>query len=157
MGVAYAGSSSTTSVTTIIMALVTLLPVAMFAPSLSRGNTSKFCASLPVFVSDLKRNNQELYDCIASATAKRGAQCHAQINHAVVQLFGTYGNEVHSAFLMAVMLYIWCSADSKQSTLMFAFLAEYLATGPADLTSFASRCMSPYQSLHTAVNFSTGF
>ena len=54
----------------------------------------------------------------------------------VAELFGMFGDTVHSAFLYAVMIYIWCSSGSALSTMAQVLLVDYMQADHVSLSGF---------------------
>ena len=120
----------------LIYLLVSLLPVKLFAPDHRKWKGTP-TASLPVFVSTFAEALPKLYQSIQQcATVQSGSALRSQMQSVVAELFGMFGDTVHSAFLYAVMIYIWCSSGSALSTMAQVLLVDYMQADHVSLSGF---------------------
>ena len=138
------------------MIITALLPVDMFAPEYSMWKHMP-TATIPVFVMTMKSYLPDLYNSICNVTKLKGQACQTALQAVTAQVFGTFGARVHSAFIYAVMLFIWASHDSHQTDLIYSVLMEYMATADADQHRILTSAHSAYTSGVSAVVMKTQF
>ena len=140
----------------LIMIVTALLPVNIFAPDYSMWKNMP-TATIPVFVMTMKSYLPDLFAQICAVTTMQGSECKTALQSVTAALFGTFGERVHSAFLYAVMLYIWCSNDSHKSDLVFSILMEYMASPDANLQRVLTNAKSAYTTGVSAAVMATQF
>ena len=156
-----AGMSAAVSTVSIIMALVALLPVQLMFQNYSASSGVMWnrmpVASLPNFVDGLRSNAPDLFNEILAVTAITGAACNLKARAVWSRLQGTFGATIHSAFLHAVMVFIWASTASPKAPVVLAFLAEYLGTYHSGLLGLQARCTQPSSSPASFLDLSSAF
>ena len=154
---AIAGTTAAVSTMTLLMAICALLPVTDLVDSRYQTWQKIPITSLPNFVQALQSNSPELYAEILAVASLSGMTANLKLREAWARLQGTFGGAVHSAFLQAIMIFIWASTASPRSATVLATLAEYLVTDHAGLTGFQLRCRDPSSAPSTFVDLSASF
>ena len=68
------------------------------------------------------------------------------------QLFGTFDGELHSAFVYALMIYIWCAEESPRQNCVLALILQYVNTSQGGLAQLKVQCGNMFQGSITADN-----
>ena len=127
--------SPETSFSSILLGLSALLPVSIFAYHHAKWKSTPI-TSLTVFVAVFKVALPDIYSSVFACTALSGPTARAAIDVAVSQMFGAFGDTVHSAFIYAVMVSVWASQDSPYSTLICDLMVAYMEVSDSDLSQF---------------------
>ena len=115
-------SSHMCTSSSIIFVLVTLLPVKLFAPRFTKWKVTP-TTSLPVFVATFKAHLPSIHSAIVEcAHMEGGTQARAKLKQVVANVFGVFGDSVHSAFVYAVMIFVWCTEGSPILSLVLRFV-----------------------------------
>jgi len=138
------GGGGAVSFVNLILWMVGLLPVSTFAYPFERWNKIPV-ASLPIFVNTMQKFFPEVYTAVSKPLLLRGDACRRAVEEAVDQLFGFFAGNVHSAFLYAVMVYVWASHPSPRQGEVKHFIYSYIRTAHADLPNLMAQCKDPYR------------
>ena len=144
------GSTTELPFKNIIMWLVSLLPVADLAYTYSSSHWMKtLISSLPVFVSTMKRNYQQLHTAITNILKLCGEDCRAVTEDILDDLFGHFAGQIHSAFIYGVVVYVWMTAESPRQDELRQMLVRYLSTQQHRLAKFKAQCTNPTTATYT--------
>ena len=135
--------SSDTTFDSILVFLVSMLPISVFAPTHSKWKSTPI-TSLAVFVSVFKTSLPDLYSAVSTCATLEGSSIRPAIKLATSQMFGTFGDTVHSVFIYAVMVFIWSEDASPMSVLLRDLMVAYMSVEQDDLASFLTGSADPY-------------
>ena len=137
--------------TALILLLVTLLPVSMFAPNFTKWQKNHI-SNLPIFVETFKSQHSHIYASILEVTGLKGSAAKKKVIDVSAQLFGTFDGELHSAFVYALMIYIWCAEESPRQNCVLALILQYVNTSQGGLAQLKVQCDNMFQGSITADN-----
>ena len=119
---------------TIIMALVTMLPVRYFAEYYAEhGWKGVPINTLPAFVPHMRVHCPQVIELIQAAPRLQGLKCRQALRDDHSALFGYFGGTCtgalgHEGFLYVIMLYIWSDNSSPVSAEILCSLHNTLHT-----------------------------
>jgi len=95
----------------------------------------------------------EMHNSIVSVTKLKGSEARECLHTTFAKLCGMFGMELHSAFLHALMIYIWSVEDSPRQNIVFMVVLQYVYTGHHDLQAFRKQCKDVFTSGASSAEF----
>jgi len=120
-----------------------LLPVCLFAPSYElwhKEPVSSLVSFLPLFM----KNSAALYALALAPLRLEGAECHSALRDAIVQVFATYGQSCHQAFLYGLFMGVWSATMNPRAAEIKLFMQVYMFTEDLYLPALLQQCLDPH-------------
>lgn len=132
-------TGAVTSAVSLLMAILSLLPVYTFAPAYMQWHKTPV-DSVSTFVMVFESALPDLYQQVRCVGTLCGVECREALHAATANMFGTFsgapGIGIHSAFVYAVMIFIWATDDSPHAAQIFTLLFQYMSLEHSELSSF---------------------